>query len=320
VAPAIGLVLGGGGLVGQAFHAGALAALEHDTGWDPRSAEAIIGTSAGAVTGALLRADVGAGDLAGCFVGAPWSPAAALGIALPSLVPMRWQAALRPQLPRLDLVTRCARLPWFRSPVSSLLSLMPDGDTDLTPHLDFLRELSSDEWPAASLLVTATRQRDGRRVVFGEAGAPDLPLVAAVAASCAVPSYFRPVEHHGTVYLDGGLHSATNADLVGGRPLDATVVVSPLSTMAPLSWSLDGIARRLSSRRLRAEVSLLEAAGHNVVLVEPDVEAVAAMGHDLMSSRACAATVREAFLGLGRDATRVVPKLQDVLGPRQEAA
>jgi NTE family protein len=320
MAPTVGLVLGGGGLVGQAFHAGALAALEHDTGWDPRTAEVIVGTSAGAVTGALLRADIGAGDLAGCFLDAPWSPAATLGIALPSLMPMRWQAALRPQLPRLDLVTRCARLPWFRSPVSSLLALVPDGEIDLVPHLGFLRELTGDEWPAAPLLVTATRQRDGRLVVFGDAEAPDMPLVAAVAASCAVPSYFRPVVHDGTAYLDGGLHSATNADILRDRRFDVIVVVSPLSTAAPLSWSLDGVARRFSSRRLRCEVGMLEAAGHDVVLVEPDVEAVAAMGHDLMSSRACAATVREAFLGLGRDAMSVVPKLQDVLGPRSKAA
>ena len=40
-----GLVLGAGGVVGQAFHAGVLAALEQDVGWDPRSAEIIVGSS-----------------------------------------------------------------------------------------------------------------------------------------------------------------------------------------------------------------------------------------------------------------------------------
>jgi predicted acylesterase/phospholipase RssA len=54
----IGLVLGAGGMSGQAYHAGALAALAHDTGWDPRTADVVVGTSAGAVTGALLRGDV----------------------------------------------------------------------------------------------------------------------------------------------------------------------------------------------------------------------------------------------------------------------
>ena len=34
----VGLVLGAGGVVGQAYHAGVLAVLEHDYGWDPRTA------------------------------------------------------------------------------------------------------------------------------------------------------------------------------------------------------------------------------------------------------------------------------------------
>src|SRR6516165_6415165 len=59
----IGLVLGAGGVVGHAFHAGALAALADETGWDPRRAEIVVGTSAGSVAGALLRAGFSARDL-----------------------------------------------------------------------------------------------------------------------------------------------------------------------------------------------------------------------------------------------------------------
>ena len=54
----VGLVLGAGGLVGQANHAGALAALEHDLGWDPRTAEIVVGSSAGSLTGTALRLGV----------------------------------------------------------------------------------------------------------------------------------------------------------------------------------------------------------------------------------------------------------------------
>ena len=67
----IGLVLGGGGAVGAAYHAGALAALEHDLGWDPRRADFIVGTSAGALVGALLRLGLPSSDLAAVAVGAP---------------------------------------------------------------------------------------------------------------------------------------------------------------------------------------------------------------------------------------------------------
>ena len=56
MAPRIALALGAGGVVGHAYHAGVLAALEEATGWDPRDAEVIVGTSAGSVVGSLLRA------------------------------------------------------------------------------------------------------------------------------------------------------------------------------------------------------------------------------------------------------------------------
>lgn len=51
-----GLVLGAGGILGAAWTVGALSAIEEATGWDPRQAGVIVGTSAGSVLAALLRA------------------------------------------------------------------------------------------------------------------------------------------------------------------------------------------------------------------------------------------------------------------------
>src|SRR5436305_3173470 len=50
----IGLVLGADGLTGDAFHRGLLRALS-DRGYDARSADVIVGTSAGSMVGAFLR-------------------------------------------------------------------------------------------------------------------------------------------------------------------------------------------------------------------------------------------------------------------------
>ena len=47
--------------------------LEHDFGFDARSADMIVGTSAGSITGALLRMGVSAEDLAAWTVRAPLS-------------------------------------------------------------------------------------------------------------------------------------------------------------------------------------------------------------------------------------------------------
>ncbi|MEE8486064.1 MAG: hypothetical protein V3S38_05895 [Acidimicrobiia bacterium] len=51
----IGLVLGGGGITGAAFHFGTLLAIEMATGWNADDAEVLIGTSSGAFVGALAR-------------------------------------------------------------------------------------------------------------------------------------------------------------------------------------------------------------------------------------------------------------------------
>jgi NTE family protein len=67
----ITLVLGAGGPLGQAFHAGVLRALaEH---WDARRAQLIVGTSAGSQVGALLRAGLSAHDLYARVTGEPIS-------------------------------------------------------------------------------------------------------------------------------------------------------------------------------------------------------------------------------------------------------
>ena len=50
------LVLGGGGVLGEAWMTGVLAGIEEATGVDFREVEAIVGTSAGSIVGAALVA------------------------------------------------------------------------------------------------------------------------------------------------------------------------------------------------------------------------------------------------------------------------
>jgi NTE family protein len=78
----VALVLGGGGVIGLAYHAAALAAIEHDLGWDPRSADVVVGTSAGSFLG-LPRLPSAA--LIAAWAQRPWrlDPIAALASVLP---------------------------------------------------------------------------------------------------------------------------------------------------------------------------------------------------------------------------------------------
>ncbi|MFF5358238.1 hypothetical protein ACFY4I_02360 [Streptomyces scabiei] len=61
--PSRGLVLGCGGTLGTAWTTAALHSLQRATGWDPRDADVLVGTSAGAEVAALLGAGVGVEEL-----------------------------------------------------------------------------------------------------------------------------------------------------------------------------------------------------------------------------------------------------------------
>jgi NTE family protein len=296
----VALVLGGGGLVGQAFHAGALAGLEHDLGWDPRQADLIVGTSAGAVTGTLLRGGVPASDLAAWCTDAQLSaysrglidPADALG----EFPPLSWRSFLRPQAPDLATLGRVVRAA-RRGALSTAFALLPAGGPSVVEHLGFIERLEIRDWPTRDLWICTVRRSDGERVVFGHPAAAPAALNDAVAASCSVPGYFAPVDIDEEQYVDGGARSPTNADLVAEvADADLAIVVSPMSATGPVARSIGGVLRRLCKFALQREVQALEARGLPVLVLEPGPEVVDAMRQDFMSRSALCDVAREGFL------------------------
>ena len=105
----------------------------------------------------------------------------------------------------------------------------------------------------------------------------------------------------------------------GNEPVDLALVVSPLSTHAYADVSVDGCACRLASYHLRHEVAELRANGLPTFVLEPGPEAVAAMGHDLLSSESCVAAVGAACLDVGRCTARQLGALRDTVGHRRVA-
>jgi len=308
----IGLVLGGGGVVGQAFHAGALTALEQDLGWDARTADVIVGTSAGAVTAALLRTGVSGSEIAAWEVGAPLSgPAVALAAALgtkPSFDRLSLLDLLHPgRWPGRALLATVISPPWRWRPLTAAATLLRDGRRHLGDDVHVLDDAVAG-WPDQTTWICATRQTDARRVVFGRPGAPWATLAEAVAASCAVPGYFAPVEIAGVPYVDGGIHTTTNADILHGLGLDLVVVISPMSGTRPGGLGLAAWIRRICEHRLRSEQAVLERAGSRVLVLEPDPAVVAAMGPDIMDEVPVIDVVRQAFLVGGKEARAAPPE------------
>jgi len=297
--PKLGLVLGAGGVTGAAYLAGALAALENDIGWDPRTAHAIVGTSAGALIGALLRGGVPAGDLAAWTVRSRLSDEGASVLAAlerPEFDAVRLGQFLRlPRIPRPQAVWSALRNARRFDPLRALMTHLHDGTRDVEARLQFL----GTDWPASAFSCCAVRRSDGRRHVFGPTLGPSGGLAAAVAASCAVPGYFAPVDVDGVDYLDGGIASATNADVVPGD-VDLAIVLAPMASATPQhGFSLDRLIRERTAGKLRDELAHLSARGIEHVVFAPGPETIALLGPDFMSDTATAEIVVTAFLETG---------------------
>lgn len=258
----LGLVLGAGGTVGLAYHAGVLHALEQEAGVVPGSAELIVGTSAGAVAAAYLRSGWSTADL--------WEHArAGQGDHLVA-------AASSP----LDLVRRglgsvfvmgrsLMRVP--APPVPALLGrIFPGGMYRMDDSYGRFRRDLPEAWPSRRLWLCALDIVSGRRVVLGREGSPDLSLATAVMASCAVPAFLAPVRLGRQVLVDGGMHSTTNLDLAAKCGCGLVIGVAPMA-YDPTSHpsQLIRTLRRVASGTLNHEAAGVRSQGAVVLLMRP---------------------------------------------------
>lgn len=301
----VGVVLGAGGVLGHAFHAGVLAALAEATGFDAKDADRLVGTSAGSVVAALLAGGMPAADLAATALARPVSAAGrqvasrrgrGTGTAPPE--PDLSAARFRPAAPAL--LARTLTRPWRHRPGITAAAALPAGRTAIPGLASWVGAAVGDRWPDR-LWVVAVRLGDGRRVVFGRDGSPATDAVHAVSASCAIPAYYAPVTIAGERYLDGGVHSPTNADVLAGDDLDLVVVVSPMSVAPPdRSLGADLPARLYFAALLARERRKLERAGTPVLVFAPDradrdvvgLSPMAADRRDAVTRQAYASTLR----------------------------
>jgi NTE family protein len=304
--PRVGLVLGAGGVAGLAFHAGVLAALEAVTGWDPRRATIMVGTSAGSITATALRAGLSAGDL---FARSEGRPPSEDGRQLLSPVgeavspAMRSSGRVRPPAELAARLARAATRPLAARPMALLAGLVPAGAGDTELIATGIRGLLPGSSPRDALWVCAVRERDGRLVVFGRDD--QLPLPEAVAASCAIPGFFRPVTIGGEVFVDGAVHSPTNADVLTGCDLDLVVVSAPMSLAGwGVRLAVDQPVRSWSRLLLDAEVRQLRRRGTPVVVFHPTSEDAGVIGVNAMDEARRPAVARQVWQSTLRQLSR----------------
>jgi NTE family protein len=296
--PRVGLALGAGGVLGGAWLVGALHALQSELGWEPAGADHLLGTSAGAMMAGLLGAGVTSDRLL---------PEAARGVKdLTELDPEQdWllldvAAEATYQLPRvpkpipgsLGLCWAGIREPGFWTPMRLLSGLAPAGSVSNDPLLRTIRRVhDGGGWPEHTRCwIVAADYVTGKRMVFGAPDSPQADLAEAVAASCAIPGFFKPVKIDGRLYVDGGIGSLANLDLLAGQGLDLVICVNPMSHRQPArSWSpLEQISRgfaRLAAWQLRQETERVRRYGTPVVLLEPTLDDLDLMGSNWMNAK-----------------------------------
>ena len=277
----VALVLGAGGLVGTAHHAGVLSALERELGFTHADAQIVIGTSAGSAIGAYLRTGWTAEGLMG--------RTRDLIEAAPSPVASNPIRVARHAVGSAYILARTAvRVPSLLSvpPTALLRRAFPAGLVTIGEGLSILDRELPRRWPDAGLWLTAYDLVQRRRVVLRARPAPYLALPEAVRASCAIPGVYTPVHVGDTVLVDGGVWSLTNLDLALAAGCDTAVCVAPLvyDPEQPPPLASRSI-RHLTTRWLAREVATARRNGLRVVVLAPGPESIQAHGLNMMRGR-----------------------------------
>ncbi|MGE5289580.1 MAG: patatin-like phospholipase family protein [Micromonosporaceae bacterium] len=243
------VVLGGGGIAGVAWETGIVTGLGR-AGVDLSSADLVVGTSAGSIVGSHMAFATDLGALAAPSPAAADAagPAVGLDSALEVMAPL-FDPALDPveARRRIGAAACAAAVGEEHAHIARIAALLPSGEV----------------WPTRRFLVTAVDTESGELVAWHSGCG--VPLSRAVASSCAVPGVYPPVTIGGRRYMDGGMRSATNADLAAGS---SAVIV------------LDAVGHLLPREPLQAEIAALGTA--STLVIRPDDSAAAVIGANLL--------------------------------------
>jgi NTE family protein len=128
----------------------------------------------------------------------------------------------------------------------------------------------------------------------------------------------------GRLYVDGGVWSPSNLDLLADDnvSLDVVVAMNPMSSMQPglPTTILERVERRVrsaSGRRLGHEAKRFREKGTELLLIQPEEEDLDAMGINLMDPSRRANVLETSLSTTARrllfpDARRVISKLRGV--------
>jgi NTE family protein len=249
-----GLVLGGGGTPLIAWYAGYFNALKKG-GVDLSNADAVVGTSAGALFGAMLTA------------GHLWRITDEIDLfadfpkLLAEMMPATQFNASQVRAQRAELSVRDGSLASIqRIGKAAMASSNPDGVAKYYKVAEKL--LTASAWPSPGTFITANDCYTGQRLVISKDN--NVPINVACAASSSAPGQMGPTFVKDHLCMDGGItFSSTHSDVIAGVKR-ALVISLGDGTINDQKQGL-----RLSSlpNTLNQEIKDLEAAGTKTKLI-----------------------------------------------------
>ena len=231
-----GLVLAGGGLAGIAWETGVLRGIADVA---PHVAEALmasdvlLGTSAGSTVAAQISSGTSLETLFETQI-AEASHEIDPGVAVEQIAALFAEAMTTPE------ATNTTRAHQLR--LIGEIAVATDTVPEAVRREVIASRLPSWEWPHRVLRVPAINVATGQLVVFDRASG--IPLIDAVAASCAVPGAWPPATIGDNRYIDGGVGSSVN--LAAASDCAAVVVLVPSSETAPV-WFGEGVVAEIET-------------------------------------------------------------------------
>ncbi len=316
----VGLVLGAGGITGATYEMAVLMAIRLATGWEPNNADVVVGTSSGSFVTALIRNNALVLD----------------SLVLPTddrlAVAERIRSHVFTTAPGVNLGKwiRHGIVPGVRNPGLTLFLGSParyhaGGLADwVASHIG---DDAATSWPAKSTAVVAYELKERSRVAFGTQSAPVIGMADAVAASSAIPLVFRPYPTDHGLYVDGGVASGTNADVILGarNPMDMVLILAPMAAEVQRKRALfhEKMLDRVGLRSLQEEIRMIEQAWPDcdVLVLSPSPLVQNAMRPNPMNVDQAVATFMRTLISMKRTlaGAEIWERLDHHLTPRSGA-